>query len=195
MSNDKPIETAKAAWQSQRVDAPLLSIDYLRNRSLEHTRERRTRRLLEYLLACAAVVMCVWFAAVVDSILFRVGIFVMLAGILYSLYDRWRRKAAWSLTLEGSAAEGLHFYKQELARLRDLHRGLWKVDLPAGVPGAVVLLVWAFLERSASENRVRIIVLVFAVAVWILVALRHEAQAAKRYQHELDALETNGPPF
>jgi hypothetical protein len=29
------------------------------------------------------------------------------------------------------------------------------------------------------------------VAVWIIVALRHEAQEMKRYQRELDALEKN----
>jgi len=191
MSDDKSIEAAKAAWQSQRVDTPQLSIDYLRNRSLEHAKKSRARSFLEYLLGGAAVVMCVWFAAVIDSALFRVGVLVMFTGILYALYDRWRRRMAWSLTLEGSAADGLHFYKQELTRLRDLHRGLWKVHLPAGVPGAVVLLVWVFLERSEPDNEGPII-LAFAVAVWIIVALRHEAQEAKRYQRELDALEKNG---
>ena len=35
----------------------------------------------------------------------------------------------------------------------------------------------------------RIMILVFAVAVWIIVMLQHEAQEAKRYQRELGALE------
>ena len=187
MSDDKSIEAAKTAWQSQPVDAPLLSIGYLRNRALEHTKASRTRIFLEYLLGGASVVMCVWSIAVIDSTLFRVGVLVILAGILYGLYEWWRRRMVWSLTLEGSAADGVHFYKQELARLRDLHRGLWKVYLPASVPGAVVLLVWASLERP--DNRWRVVGLTCAVAVWVIVMLRHEAQEAKRYQRELDTLE------
>ena len=188
MSDDKTIEAAKAAWQSQRVEAPLLSIDYLRNRVLEHRKQSRTRSFLEYLGGCAVVGLCVWFVAVIDSLLFRVGVLVMLAGILYSLYELWRRRLVWSLTLEGSVADGLQFYKRELARLRDLHRGLWKLYLPA-VPGAVMLLVWGFLERPGPDN----IILTCAVAVWIIVMLRYEAQEAKRYERELDALEQNGP--
>ena len=169
--------------------APRLSIDYLRNRALEHATETRTRSVFEYLLGGAAVVLGAWLATVVDGILFRVGVVVMLAGLLYSLYDSWRNRLVWSVTLEGSAADGQHFYKQELARLRDLHRRLWKVYLPASIPGAVVLLVWAFLERSELDGGRRVIILTFAVTAWIGAMLRHEAQEAKRYQRELDALE------
>jgi hypothetical protein len=192
MPDDRTIETAKAAWQSQHVDAPLVSIDYLRNRAQEHAKKSRTRSVLEHLLGGAAVGLGVWLAAVVDSLLFRVGVIVMSAGMLYALHDSWRRRMVWSVTLEGSAAQGQHFYKQELARLRDLHRRLWKVYLPASIPGAVVLLVWAFLERSELDNGRRVIILAFAVATWIVVMVRHEAQEAKRYQRELDALEKNG---
>ena len=189
MSDDKTIEAAKTAWQSQRVEAPRLSIDYLRHRAQEHATETRTRSVLEYLLGGAAVVLGAWLATVVDGVLFRVGLVVMLAGLLYSLYDSWRNRLVWSVTLEGSAADGQQFYKQELARLRDLHRRLWKVYLPASIPGAVVLLIWAFLERSELDGARRLIILAFGIAAWIGVMLRHEAQEAKRYQRELDALE------
>jgi hypothetical protein len=187
---DKCIETAKAAWRSQGVDERSLSIEYLRNRAFEQTKQSRSRSVIEYFLGCAAAVMCLWFAAVIDSVFFRVGVLVSLAGILYSLYEWWRRKMTW-LTLEGSASDGLTFYKQELVRLRDLHRGLWKIYLPAGVPGAVMLLTWLFLERPETDNGPKII-LAFAVAIWIIVTLRHEAREAKRYQRELDALSKNG---
>ena len=52
--------------------------------------------------------------------------------------------------------------------------------------------MWAFLERSELDNGRRVAILTFAVAAWIVVMLRHEAQEVKRYQRELDALEKNG---
>ena len=189
MSDDRHVEAAKTAWQSQHVDEPLLSIDYLRNRAMEHTTRGRARTVVEYLCAGVTIVMGVWFAALVGGALFRVGVLVMLAGCLYSLYALRRRRLTWALALEGTAAEALHFYKQELARLRDLHGGLWKVYLPASVPGAVLLLAWIFLERRGPDNVWRIVGLTCGVAVWIVAMLRHEAQEAQRYQRELDALE------
>ena len=72
-----------------------------------------------------------------------------------------------------------------LVRLRDRHRGLWKVYLPAGAPGAVLLLTWVLLERSKVDGAL----LTLAVVIWVIAALRHEAKAASRYERELDALE------
>lgn len=189
--DDSSIETAKAAWQSQRADAPSLSTEYLRHRALEQTKQSRGRSVTEYLLGCAAVMMCAWFAAAIDSPLFRVGVLLMLAGILYSLYGWWRRRMMWLVNLEGVAADGLTFYKQELGRQRDLHRSLWRIYLPAGLPGAIVLTIWAFMDRPETDIG-RTVALAFAVAVWIIATLRREAQEAKRYQRELDALEKNG---
>jgi hypothetical protein len=45
------------------------------------------------------------------------------------------------------------------------------------------------LERPEAEIGGKVI-LVVAVVVWITAALRYELQEAKRYQRELDALET-----
>jgi hypothetical protein len=185
---DESIEAAKTAWRSQDVEAPQLSIDYLQNRMLEHRTQRRNRTVLEYLLGVAAASLCAWFAVAIDSVLFRVGALVMLVGVLYSLYEWWHRKAVWSTTVEGSATDGLTFYKNELARLRDLHRDLWKVYLPAAVPGAILLLVWILIERPEVGVGSKI-VLAIAVGFWITVSVRHESREADRYQRELDALE------
>jgi hypothetical protein len=188
---DRSIEIAKAAWKSQEVDAPTVSIDYLQLRAFDHEKRTRNRSVVECFLGCVAVIMSAWFLTKIDSLLFRVGALVMLAGIFYSLFELWRRRSVWTATPEGSASDGLTFYKQELARLRDLHRSLWKIYLPAGIPGAIILLIWASFARPETGNGHKI-VLAAAVAVWIIVALRHEAQEADRYQRELEALEKNG---
>jgi hypothetical protein len=185
---DKSIGTAKAAWRSQHVQEPLLSFEYLQNRVFEHRKQRRDRTVLEYLLGLVAGAMCIWLTVVIDDVLFRVGALAMLAGVVYSLYKWWRRKAMWSITLEDSVADGLTSYRKELARLRDLHRDIWKTYLPAAVPGGVLLLVWLFLDRPEVSVGGKII-LATAVALWISVALWQETREADRYQRELDALE------
>ena len=111
----------------------------------------------------------------------------MLAGILYSLYESSRRRIWWSLTLDDPWADGVRVYRQELERLRDLHRASWRIFLPASLPGAAIVLAWAVWERGRVDGWV----VAVAAVVWIVVMLRHEAQEARRFQRELDALQRN----
>ena len=186
MSDEPSVEAGKTAWQSQHVDAPHLSLEYLRHRAAEQIRQSRARSALEYLLGGIAALMCVWFAVTIEGTLFRVGALIMLSGILISVYAWWRQGMLWSVTVEGTALNGLHFYRQELVRLRDRHRGLWTVYLPAAAPGTVLLLTWVFLERSTVDG----VLLTVGVVIWVIAALRHEAKVASRYERELHALES-----
>jgi hypothetical protein len=188
MTNDE-LAATKAAWQSQPLDLPVVSIDYLRHRAREHRDDDRTRTIIEYLLCAVAVGMCVWFGVAIDSGLFRAGVVILLAGILFSLYESWRRRLRWSLTLDGPATDGLRFYRQELGRLGDLHRSWWRIYVPASLPGAAMLLTWMFQERVAVNGNGKMIGVAVAVAVWIAVMVRDAMQKAKRFRRELDALE------
>lgn len=191
MSDDKPIEAAKAAWQSQRVEVP--PMHYLRMQAFEHSQYGRNRSMLEYLGALLGVVIGVWSLAMIDSLLLRVGVLVLMAGGFYWLYEWRRRRLAWAATLDGTAEDALRFYKQELERLRDMHGELWKVHLIATVPGTLILTAWAFLELPVPRagHEWHWIFVPVGVAAWIGSMIWHEAERARRYQHELDALEQN----
>jgi Flp pilus assembly protein TadB len=191
MSNDKPIDSAKATWQSQRVEAP--SMHYLRMQVLAHAQYGHNRGILEYLGAGAGVVIGIWLVATAESMLLRVGILVLMAGGLYWLYEWRRRRLMWTATLDGTAEDALRFYKQELARLRDMHRRLGKAHLVASVPGALVLTAWVLLEPPVIglDHWWHVVFVPLAVAAWIGSMVWHEAEKANRYQRELEALEQN----
>ena len=188
MTDHESIEATRTAWQSQPAELPAVSIDYLRHRSRDRADEGRTRQTTEYLIGAMALALCAWFGTATGSGLLRAGVIVMAAGILYSLYESWSQKGRWVLTLDGSAVDGLQFYRQELERVRDLHRRRWRVYLPASLPGAATLLAWVFRESDAVGGGGATIILALAVTIWVVAMLRYEAHEASRCQSELDAL-------
>lgn len=92
------------------------------------------------------------------------------------------------MTLDGAAETALTCYRRELARLRDSHQGLWKAQLAASVPGALVLTAWVFLWEAPGHHWSHGIWAALAVALWIGWVIWHDAEKAKQYQRELDAL-------
>jgi Flp pilus assembly protein TadB len=188
MNDDKHIEKAKAAWQAQRIETPPLF--YLKARVLEHSKEGRERSLFEYFGAGAGFVLCVWLAVTTDDTLLRVGLLVLSAGSLYWLAEWRRRKLIWTPTLEGTAETALQCYMQELTRLRDSHRGLWKVQLFTSVPGAGLLAVWLFLVDLPGHHWSHSVWAIAGVVAWIGWIVWHDAEKARRYQRELETLET-----
>ena len=190
MPNDKPLDTAKAAWQSQPVEAT--DMPFLRIRALEHSRYGRNRHALEYLSAIAGVFFGVWFIVATESTLLRVGLGALIAGGLYWVYHFRQRKLAWGEAgSNADALDGLSFYKRELMRLRDMHRELCRTHLVATIPGALTLSAWVLLDHPTlrSEQWWHTALIPLAVAAWIGSMIWHEIDKANGYQRELDALE------
>jgi hypothetical protein len=189
MADDKIEAGAKAAWQAQQVEVPTMS--YLRLRALEHARYGRNRSMLEYGAAAGGLAVTAWLIIANDSMLLRAGLTLLGAGAVYWLH-RWRgQRLTWSESARASADDALSFYKRELTRVRDGHRGLRATHLVASVPGALLLCAWLLREAGSpfSAPWWRAAVVCAAVVAWIGSMIWHEADKANRYQRELDALD------
>jgi hypothetical protein len=187
MNDEKRIEQAKAAWQAQHVEIPPLYP--LKLRALEHAKHGRERSLLEYIGAIVGVILCVWVAVLTEDMLLRAGLVILAVGGLYWLAEWRRRKLIWMPTLAGTAETAIECYRQELARLRDSYRGLWKVQLVTSIPGAAVMAAWTLLLDRPGHQFSDGFWMTVALAAWIASSVWHDADKARRYQQELEALE------
>jgi hypothetical protein len=189
MSDEKIATGAKAAWQAQLVEVPTMA--YLRLQALKHMQYGRNRSLLEYGAAAAGLAVGAWQFVANDDMLLRAGLAALAAGGFYWLYQWRRQRLTWSGATPASASDVLSFYGGELARLRDAHRMLSKTHLLASVPGGLLLSVWLLREAGAafSERWWQAAVLCAAVLAWIGSMIWHEAEKAREYQRELEALE------
>ena len=93
----------------------------------------------------------------------------------------------WTPTLAGTTETVLECYRQELTRLRDSHRGLWKVQLIASIPGAAVMAAWILLLERPDHQFSDGILITVALAAWIASSVWHDANKARRYEQELEA--------
>jgi hypothetical protein len=161
----------------------------LKVRALEHAKQGRERSLLEYIGASVGVIVCVWLAVATGDMLLRTGLVILSVSGLYWLAEWRRRKLIWTPTLAGTAETALECYRQELARLRDSYRGLWKVQLLTSIPGAAVMGAWVFLVNRPGHTSWDGVLLIVAIAAWIASSVWHDAGKARRYQQELEALQ------
>jgi hypothetical protein len=189
MPNDKPMENAKSAWQSQRVEN--IPMEFLRLRALDHAQYGRNRAALEYLGAGTGVLACIWLAVTVDSVLLWAGLLALMAGGFYWLHEWRKARLTCSATLEQATQDALQFYRQELKHLRDMHRGFRKAHVIASLPGSLILSAWVVSEVPVfgTDRWWHGIFVLFAAAVWIGSMVWHEADKANQYQRELQELE------
>jgi hypothetical protein len=147
--------------------------------------------MLEYGAAAAGLAVAAWLVTTSDNLLLRAGLAAMAAGGLYWLYQWRRRRLTFSETTPAAAEDAFSFYRRELARLRDVHGGLWKVHLLASVPGAVLLCAWLLREAGAafSDHWWQAAIICAAVVAWMGSMIWHEAEKANEYRRELEALE------
>jgi hypothetical protein len=88
----------------------------------------------------------------VPDALTRVGMGLMIAGMVYLIWQLHRKGSARSLPAEMGLASGLDFFRQELERQRDLVGSVWSWYLGPLIPGWVVLMV-AFARTNPGHLR------------------------------------------
>lgn len=179
-------------WQAASAETPVLSLQYVRNRvsSLEH--RARARNRAEYSIFIVSCFMMSYAIFRLDSVPLQVSIALALAGGLYSMW-KWRQVAHISaLSDVTSVGDGLAAYRAELERQHAARYNNWRWYLLPSMPGTVMMLVFAFLEKPQKVG-------MFATcgvlaALWIVFVIAGNSRAAASLQREIDALDSlRGP--
>jgi len=181
-------------WQSQAIEAPRLSLEYVRHQATRLNADGRRERGVMYVAIGAAVIM--------GAVLFllpgakapelvnwmRVGIVLLVLGATYALMKirRWTHPAGRD---GGAVATSLEVYRAELQRRRDYYSymGSWRSLWPAA-PGIVVMLLSLVLFDTlpGSARRLGIVCLLMVVSLWSGFAMYRGKR--REFQRELDAL-------
>lgn len=190
-------EDVRMAWQRQALDAPRISLAYLRHQLQRLRRRTQIRNACEYVGGLGAMVWVI--AAGWDFIrprpLISVGIALWVLGMIFVLYQ-WHRRASLPEAAESwGTLDAMQFYRQQLVRQRDARRGNWRWWLPSIAPGLVVLFVGLVVEVTPTPW-----VAIGALAGWIAFAvtmgIAGYERVARGIQVEIDALDsmTGGDP-
>jgi hypothetical protein len=184
---------AQQVWQAQEIEAPRVSLAYVRHRASSLERRIRRGNAMEYTLAVLGCCFWIYNAWQVYSSkpLAQIGLGCFVLFALYGIYRQHRYAAAELSPLDAGVLETLRYQRRQFERQRDWARGAWRWWLPAVSPGIAFTMASMYLEEDPVPWRA-MGSLVLVMGVGMGVAAWWSELRARRLQREIDALDSLG---
>jgi hypothetical protein len=186
MPGDNPPDDLKNLWQELSVNPAPVPIDELRTEVGKLREGLRCRLVIGGAAALVVVVSYILFFFVFPSVFERTGAVMTIVGAGYLIGQILLRRSR--KTLDPADTECLRFYRTELERQRDFHRGAWLWSrLALFLPGPLVFCV-GFAQAHPRLALVEWFAGVTFLAL-IAIAVPLNLRLAQKYQRRLDALD------
>jgi hypothetical protein len=195
MTTGNGSDSLRALWQKQ-PDTPFsMNPDEIRKKLQQLQTKLRARSIVLYVICLGETLWfayCLIFSSV--PVILRIGFLLIilamnfLAGQIW-LDERDRRKA-----MEGANAPGqadcVDFYRTELVRQRDFHRGVWFWSrLIALLPGLLICGVWAAIKLHGTKDGYAGDVILIATPIISARAVWLNYRMSRKYQSRIDAID------
>ncbi len=177
--------STRILFRHQHVPLADLSAVPLAARCLTDSIRVRTRN--GFVATLIVFVAYFWFIFALPDWMQRVGSGLVAASMLYGAYQLYARRAG-ALPLEADSAGWAVYYRTELERQRDFHRGLcfWS-RLAAILPGFILFCIGGAIARPVDARDYNGMLAVFILlGIW---AVPLNLGRARKYQRQLDDLE------
>jgi len=176
-------EHIQRLWRDQPREQHQMSVEQTRSQAERLERRVRSLNVATAALFAAVISMEMWQISRSGELLERVGDLLTIAAFVYVAF-RFRGHVAVQAMPAGLGLTGsVHFYRDQLARRRDLSSHPWRFLLPF-VPGVGLSLLGGALDGPPAQTAA---VAVFGVALFLVVAW-WEKRRAKKLQEEIDEL-------
>lgn len=182
-------------WQSQSTEGRRATPDEIRNLIERLNRKTRRRSYGGYIVCALVVIGCIWWLTLFDNPLQRIGTVLTIVGVVtlvYQLrsYGRGEKSATRRATEMGSMLL-VQFYRKQLERQRDFHRGkrFWSRML-IFAPGPLLFLVGFARAHPEVAGQIRLQGIIFLALVAAAVPLN--LWLARTYQRQLNELDRLG---
>jgi hypothetical protein len=175
-------------WQSQSEGTGPMSIDELRKRLQELERKMRARTRGGYLVCGFLVLASIWWMTLIPNAFNQIGSVLTVFGVGVLAWQIHSVRTRTNAAAESGTRASLEFYRDELRRQRDFHRGrsFW-TRLLALIPGPILVLLGF---HQANHNLAGMLIVEgITFALLLLAAIPLNLTLARRYQRQLDTLD------
>ena len=178
-------------WQAQALDAPRITLAFVRHQSDALRRRTRMLNAINYIGGAAGMAFMTWRGVQLFSVapLVSAAIALWVAAGLLGLFLQRRRIASEEQPAGLGVLDALKFHRRQLERHRDVRRGSGRWVPLLFIPGHVMYLVNFFVEFTPIpwKEIIRFVV-VIALGSWIAIVMT--GRSAGRIQKEIDALDS-----
>jgi hypothetical protein len=174
----------------KRQHVPLADLSGVPRAARCLTKTIRRRTLAGYVVTLSQCAAFGSFIFMVPTSMLRIASALTVAAMLYMAYQLYARRVA-QLPLEAGSAICV-FYRAELQRQRDFHRGLWFWSRLLGfLPGPILFCVGEAIAQPELARTYAAILGGFVVlCIWSVPLNLRLARQYQRQLDELDALQT-----
>jgi hypothetical protein len=189
MTNEPELTDVKNVWQNQSVEGTTMSLEEIKEKIGQLRKKMRQRSVFFGLALLFMVVVCARLLFKAGNPFEGIGAALLIIGAGYVGYQLLlvRKKPA-SVIRENEPPASAVFYRNELERQRDFHRGLWLWSrVVIVVPGLLVLLIGRLIEhpeavrQNSRMGAILVVMFIFAVV--------SNLRRARKYQREINALD------
>jgi hypothetical protein len=174
----------RSLWQSQEEEKVTVTIDEIRSLAKRFERRIFWRNFREYAVGVPLIVL---FGAGVRSQQGwqRLPPLLLIAGIVYSMFQLHRRGAARSHPADTGLTALRDFHMRDLEQQRDALHTVWKWYLLPFVPGLVAVIVVRAMSRGVNARLIAtgVFFVVTLIGIWLL-----NEWAAGKLDRRIDAL-------
>ena len=176
-------------WQAQALDAPRISLAFVRQQADSWRRWARMRNAINYIGCIVVAPFMIWQAWFLFGKAPLVSLAILLNIPLCAwLLVRWHRRAgSQDEPAELGVLDALKFHRRQLERQRDVRLDRWR-RWPA-IPGFLLLFIAEAIEIKPTPWLGFGLSLVVMTAVFS-IAVMVEERIARRIQKEIDALDS-----
>ena len=129
MTNDSSPKDMRNVWQNQKPEGIRMSVEEIRRKAVRFERKVFWENALNYFVGLAGVTFCCYFVLHGPNVLFRLGFGMLVAVMLYLVWQRHQRSPFRRVPSEMGIVSCLEFHRQELERRRDYHRRFLRLFL------------------------------------------------------------------
>jgi hypothetical protein len=192
MTTDNGSDVLRALWQRQSGSSFSMEPDEIQKWLSRFQAELRDLKILVYALCpCLAIYFAYWLIFTTQPIITRAGLLLLVLGMSFWVGQTWLYNRDRQKVLVNSDAAGqtscLEFYRAELLRQRNYHRGVWFWSRLLALNSGLFLGAWAPLDHHATLKarviNLVVISIVTALAVWL------SYRKSQKLQQQIDAID------
>ena len=164
------MDDPRKMWQTQEVEEMKFSVEELGAKAAKFHRRIWRRNLREY---AAALVVIVFFGLAfwnTRQIVSRIAFGWVIAWSIFYMWYLWRRGSATPVPANLGSAASVKFYRNELARQRDLLRSVWKWVILPIIPALVLLDVYGFTSTGHGKLRHHVAGVLLEAVLLVVIA-------------------------
>jgi hypothetical protein len=196
MTKEQPSDDLQTLWQNQPTDSYKISLADIPQKAARMQRQIYWRNCREYIAAAVLIPILGYIFWAHDALMPRLGLALIIAAIIYAIYQLHRKGSARTIPSEMGSSSCLDFHLQELQRQLNALRNVWSWYLRPFVPGMALYLIGMTIPAviSPGSHKLRALLCFSGSALFIASIFygicKWNQSAAKELQHQIEALNT-----